>query len=59
MARMRCAKCGYIWIRKMKFSRGQLIRCPSCRRVLGKLSKPMKPHEAQEYITTKAIDEYE
>lgn len=58
MARIRCEKCDYIWERRLKFSRGQLIRCPSCRAVLGKLSKPIKPHVPIEYITPKAIDEY-
>lgn len=58
MVRLRCAKCYSIWERKPKFSRGQLIRCPSCRAVLGKMSKPMKAHEAIGYMIVKAIDEY-
>lgn len=59
MARMRCAKCSYMWVRRVRFSRGQLIRCPSCRAVLGKLSVPISPFHVNEYREGKAIDEYD
>ena len=59
MARMRCFKCGHVWVRQVKMSRGQLIRCPKCRITLGKMSKPLKPHIPKEHIVKKAINEYE
>lgn len=58
MVRMICIVCQYEWARRSKMPRGQLIRCPSCRRVLEKLSKPIKPHVPNKYISSKAIDEY-
>lgn len=60
MVRLTCAnpKCRHEWERKTRWSRGQLIRCPSCRMVLGQLSKPIKPHVPIKYMNGKAIDEY-
>ena len=57
-ARMRCFKCGHIWIRQIKPSKGQIIRCPSCRITLGIKGKPIKLMSVKEYIRSKAIDEY-
>jgi len=58
MARLTCAKCGHEWVRKQKPSRGQIIRCPRCRVTLGIMSTPTKLMEVEEYIATKAINEY-
>ena len=58
MARLTCAKCGHEWVRKQKPSRGQIIRCPSCRITLGIMSTPMKMMSVEEYVIRKAIDEY-
>jgi len=57
-ARVRCANCNYIWIRKIKPSRGQIIRCPACRITLGVMSSPIKMMSVKDYISSKAIDEY-
>jgi len=56
-ARMRCKKCDHIWVRQIKPSRGQIIRCPSCRITLGIMSTPIKMMSVKEYIGT-GIDEY-
>jgi len=57
-ARMRCVKCGHIWVRTIKPSRGQIIRCPSCRITLGIMSTPIKMMSVKEYIDGKAVNEY-
>jgi len=58
MARLTCAKCGHEWVRNQKPSRGQIIRCPSCRITLGVMSKPLKEGSREDYIIKRAIDEY-
>ena len=58
MARLTCAKCRHEWVRKPKASRGQIIRCPSCRITLGVMSTPKKMVPILEYIGGKGIDEY-
>jgi len=57
MVRLTCIKCNYEWVRKPKPSRGQIIRCPSCRITLGIMSTPKKMMSVKEYIGT-GIDEY-
>jgi len=57
-ARMRCFKCGHTWIRTRKPSRGQIIRCPTCRITLGVMSTPIKMMSVKKYIVARAIDEY-
>lgn len=59
MARLTCVKCGHEWVRKQKPSRGQIIRCPSCRITLGVMSSPIKMVSVKEYIGGRAIDEYD
>jgi len=58
MARLTCAKCGHEWVRMLKASRGQIIRCPSCRVTLGRMSTPMKMMSVKKYIGEKAVNEY-
>lgn len=58
MARLTCAKCGHEWVRKQKSSRGQIIRCPSCRITPGIMSTPLKMMSVKDYIGSKGIDEY-
>jgi len=58
MVRLTCAKCGHEWVRKQKASRGQIIRCPSCRVTLGVMSTPIKMMSVGKYIHSRAIDEY-
>ncbi|MBA7650262.1 hypothetical protein ES703_58065 [subsurface metagenome] len=58
MARLTCPKCGHEWVRQVKASRGQAIRCPSCKRAIGRMSKQLKPRIPQERIKGKAITEY-
>ena len=57
-ARMRCIKCGHVWIKRIKSSRGQIIRCPSCRITLGIMSTPIKMMSVKDYIGSKGVDEY-
>lgn len=59
MARITCKKCGHDWVRLLKPSRGQIIRCPRCRMTLGIMSTPVEMMSVREYIASKAIDEYE
>lgn len=60
MARLTCAnpKCRHEWVRKQKASRGQIIRCPSCRITLGIMSTPKIMMSVKEYIGGKAINAY-
>ena len=58
MARLTCRKCGHDWVRLPKPSRGQIIRCPSCRITLGVMSTPIKMVSVEKYINEKGIDEY-
>ena len=57
-ARVWCRNCHHIWVRQMKPSRGQIIRCPKCRMTLGVMSTPIKMVSVKEYIASKGIDEY-
>lgn len=58
MARLVCSKCGHDWVRRPKASRGQIIRCPSCRMTLGIMSTPKKLMPVKDYIISRGINEY-